>query len=190
MARIEPLPTNELGALNNALEAMISANGYAPNSLPTMARVPGLAEAFGGMAKAAMGNPKLPAGLAHMVAHIASTTAGCRYCAAHSAHNAEHAGVSEEKLAELWVWETSDHFDEAERAALRLAFNAASVPNTVTDESIDDLRNHFDDDQISGIVAVISLFGFLNRWNDTMATDLEDQPNEFAKAVLSPQGWS
>ena len=102
MARIEPLPTNELGALNNALEAMISANGYAPNSLPTMARVPGLAEAFGGMAKAAMGNPKLPAGLAHMVAHIASTTAGCRYCAAHSAHNAEHAGVSEEKLAELF----------------------------------------------------------------------------------------
>lgn len=190
MARISPLPSTELGALNEALNAMVAANGYAPNSLPTMARVPGLAEAFGAIAKSVMGNPNLPGPLLQMVAHIASTTAGCRYCAAHTAHNAEHMGVSEAKLADLWVWETSEHFDDAERAALRLAFHSASVPNTVTDELIAELRGHYDDDQIAGLVAVISLFGFLNRWNDTMSTDLEDQPNEFAEAVLSAQGWS
>ncbi len=189
MARISPLPTSELGPLNAVLETMIANNGYAPNSIPTMARVPGLAPAFGEMAKVVLANPKLPVGLSSMVAHIASTTAGCRYCSAHSAHNAEHAGVSAEKLADLWLWETSEHFDEAERSALRLAFHGASVPNTVTDELIDDMREHFDDDQIAGVVAVISLFGFLNRWNDTMATDLEDKPNEFAEAVLRPQGW-
>lgn len=190
MARISPLPSSELGALNAQLEAMIDASGYAPNSLPTMARVPGLAEAFGAMAKAVLGNPEVPTDLLQMVAHIASTTAGCRYCSAHTAHNAEKLGVSEEKLADLWVWKTSDHFDASEKAALQLAFDSASVPNTVTDEQVDGLREHFTDDQIAGLVAVISLFGFLNRWNDTMATDLEDKPNNFAQEVLAAQGWA
>ena len=189
MARISPLPNSELGPLGERFDQMAKANGYVPNSLPTMARVPGLAEAFGQLAAAVMSNPKLPASLLHMTAHIASTAAGCRYCQAHSAHNAEHAGVSKEKLGELWSWETSEHFDESERAALRLAFHAASVPNAVTDELIDEVRAHFDDDQITGLVAVVSMFGFLNRWNDTMATDLEDTPHDFAHAVLTAQGW-
>jgi hypothetical protein len=32
---------------------------------------------------------------------------------------------------------------------------------------------------------VIALFGFLNRWNDTLATPLEDEPIEY----LSRGGW-
>ncbi|MEM9894102.1 MAG: carboxymuconolactone decarboxylase family protein, partial [Actinomycetota bacterium] len=114
---------------------------------------------------------------------------GCRYCQAHTAHTAKNLGIGEEKLADLWQWETSPHFDAAERAALTLALNAASVPNTATDEHIEELRRHFDDDQILGLVATISLFGFLNRWNDTLATDLEDTPAAFAREVLASGGW-
>jgi hypothetical protein len=39
-------------------------------------------------------------------------------------------------------------------------------------------------------VAVISLFGWLNRWNDTMATELEDEPLAFASQHLTANGWS
>ena len=124
-----------------------------------------------------------------MVAQVASTAAGCRYCQAHTAHSAERLGVSEEKLADLWMFETSDHFDDAERAALRLAFHAGSQPNVATDEDFADCAVHFDDAQISAIVATISLFGYLNRWNDTMATDLEDSPTRFGERVLAPNGW-
>jgi hypothetical protein len=33
------------------------------------------------------------------------------------------------------------------------------------------------------------LFGWLNRWNDTMATDLETHPLEFGLSTLSDSGW-
>ena len=42
--------------------------------------------------------------------------------------------------------------------------------------------------QIVQIVGVISLFGFLNRWNDTVATQLESAPSEFAHGVLEASG--
>jgi alkylhydroperoxidase family enzyme len=59
-----------------------------------------------------------------------------------------------------------------EKAAMDFASAAASVPNAVTDELIVQLRQHWDDGQIVEIMAVIALFGFLNRWNDSMATPL------------------
>jgi hypothetical protein len=39
------------------------------------------------------------------------------------------------------------------------------------------------------IVAVISLFGFLKRRNDTMATALESMPGDLASSHLGPVGW-
>jgi hypothetical protein len=38
-------------------------------------------------------------------------------------------------------------------------------------------------------VAVCAGFGFLNRWNDTMATTLEAEPLDSAQRLLEPQGW-
>ena len=49
---------------------------------------------------------------------------------------------------------------------------------------------HFDEEQVVEIVAALSLFGFLNRWNDTMATELEELPADVAKASLGGSfGW-
>ena len=189
MPRIDPLPAAELEDLSDHLEGTKAILGFVPNSMPTMARVPGLPEAFSALGASIFLNSGVPMTLLQMVAQVASTASGCRYCQAHTATSAHNLGVAEEKLAELWLWETSEHFDDAERAALRLALHAASVPNTTTDEHFDDLRQHFDENQIAGIVATISMFGFLNRWNDTMATSLEDEPNEFAQKVLAPGGW-
>jgi len=31
--------------------------------------------------------------------------------------------------------------------------------------------------------------GYLNRWNDTMATELEDIPLAFGNNVLAKRGW-
>ena len=39
------------------------------------------------------------------------------------------------------------------------------------------------------IVASVALFGYLNRWNDTMATTLEPLANERAETLLGEQGW-
>jgi hypothetical protein len=52
-----------------------------------------------------------------------------------------------------------------------------------------ELRKHWSAEQIVEIVGVIALFGFLNRWNDTMATPLEDEPIEVGEKYLAHGGW-
>ena len=74
--------------------------------------------------------------------------------------------------------------------ALDFALAAGSVPNDVTDEMFAEMRKHWSEDQIVEIAAVIATFGFLNRWNDTMATPLEAEPIAVGEKFLAPHGWS
>lgn len=67
--------------------------------------------------------------------------------------------------------------DEPARAHLDAAERLMGLaPNAVEDRHFDDARRFYNDGQLAEIVAVIARFGFLNRWNDTLATDLETRP--------------
>jgi len=128
---------------------------------------------------------EVPAYLKDLIANVASNAAGCRYCQAHTAHTAHKNGVSVEKLQNIWTFQTSDLFSEKERAALNFALAAGSTPNQVTQVHHEALQQHFTEVQIVEIVATIAIFGFLNRWNDSMATELEEKPLLFAEQYLS-----
>ena len=73
---------------------------------------------------------------------------------------------------------------------LEYAAAAASVPNGVTDELFDRMKLHWSEDQIVEITGIISVFGFLNRFNDSMATPLEPQAIGDATRVLGKGRWS
>ena len=60
----------------------------------------------------------------------------------------------------------------------------------MTDDDFAELERHYTEAQIVDIVAVIALFGFLNRFNDTMATELETSPIEAGKRYLTGRGWT
>lgn len=190
MSRIEPTPRTELPQHEDVFQLVEASMGFVPSSMRTMAKVPGLFEAFSGLAATITMIGEIDRGLAQMIANVASTASGCRYCQAHTATHAAHAGVDDAKVVKLWEFETSELFTEAERAALRVARDAAQNPNAVTDADFDDLKRHFTEAQIIQIVATISLFGYLNRWNDTMATTLESEPLGYASAHLGDVGWS
>ena len=191
MARISPAPPERLSELKDVFERAEQALGFVPNSFYIMGRNPDLMRAFSRLAREVIGVPgKVPMGLKRMVAHIASRSAGCQYCMAHTAESAaEMDGVAPEKIEAIFDYERSDLFSDAERAALALAQAAGQTPNVVTDPDMDALKTHFDEDQIVEIVAVICLFGWLNRFNDTMATDLEQRPMAFGEKHLAPGGW-
>ncbi|MBL6761549.1 MAG: carboxymuconolactone decarboxylase family protein [PS1 clade bacterium] len=164
--------------------------GFEPNSLKIMAHRPEILRGFMALSAAVLGpEAKLAPGLRQMIAYIASAAAGCNYCQAHTAHGAHERGVSAEKIENLWSYETDDLFSDAERAALALAQAAGSVPNRANKAHFDALKPHFTEAEICEIVAVISTFGFLNRWNDTMATPLEESPLAFAEAHLLGSEW-
>ena len=188
--RLSPLQRTEIPELNPKFDLVEAAMGFLPNSLLIMARRPELVAAFATLSATVMGKTSLPAGLSSLVAFVVSRSAGCQYCQAHTHHQAANAGIDAEKLDDVWLYETSPRFSEGERAALRVAQGAAQVPNAVTDEDFAALRVHFDENQILDIVAIISLFGFLNRWNDTLATELESAPIRHAEEHLAARGWT
>ena len=189
MARIDPLGPESVGELFDEVANSERGTGFFPNSILTMARVPGLPEAFSALGRVVYTNGLVAPELLILVGHVASTAAGCRYCEAHTAHGAEALVAESDKLAAVWEFETSDLFDDAERAALRLALHGGAVPNCVSDDDIEDARKYFTDDQIAALVAMIAMFGFLNRWNDTLATELEDPPREVGERILAGRGW-
>ncbi len=163
--------------------------GFVGNSTKTMARRPKIRNAFSRLFGEVMFQGEIDSGLKFLMAQMASTSYGCRYCQAHTSHSAHNNGISEQKIAALYEFETNPLFDDAERAALRFARDAALQPNATTPDHFEQLRAHYTEDQIVELMATIATFGFLNRWNDTMATELEAEPLEFARQHLADNGW-
>ncbi len=180
MANMDPLPREQHPELEELFAHYDRTLGFVPNSLFTMARRPEILRAFSELITQIWNTGTLPKALKPLVGIMASVAAGCRYCQAHEAVDASERGVNEEKIAAIWDFERSPLFDEGERAALRFARDASLVPNEVTPSHFAELRRHWDDGQIVEILAVVGLFGFLNRWNDSMATDLEETPFDLA----------
>jgi len=165
-------------------------HGYVPNSNLVIARKPKILEAFRNLNSAifAEDNTVKP-GLLALVGNIASQAAGCTYCVAHTSNNAEIFGVSAQKIAALWDFERNKLFSAAERAALRFAQSAASVPNMVSDHEIKCVVKYFGEEGVVEILAVVSYYGFLNRWNDSLATELEKKAFLRATQTLRDTPW-
>jgi uncharacterized peroxidase-related enzyme len=186
-----PTPVDSIAAEMQPLFDMINAQmGFIPNSFLTMAKRPALLQAFMPLAGYIFGETfNIEPTIRQMAAYMASYGSGCRYCQAHTSHSAEKTGLSGEKIANLWQFETSDLFDAREKAVCAFALAAGQTPNTVTDDHYAALNQFFTEEEIIDLVAVISLFGFFNRWNDTLGTTLEAEPAEFAESSLAHSGW-
>ncbi len=193
MSRIAPLPVSHSPELERQFDHFVALQGFAPNSLLIMQRKPTLVAAFTQLSAAVMDPAgEVDLGLRRLIGHVASKAAGCAYCQAHTLLGASKIGVDEAKLADVWRYRESPHYSPAERAALDFALAAASQPNDVTNEGFARLRDHWSETQIVEILGVVALFGFMNRWNDSLATPLEDAPVEVARraAALAGARWS
>ena len=149
-----------------------------------------MVKGFGVLTKAVMSeDSEVDLGFKRLIAHFCSRAAGCQYCEAHSLIAAEIHGVSPEKVQAIWDYKTSDLYTEAERVALDYALAAGSVPNAVDEEMMIEMKKHWSENQIVEILGAICLYGFLNRWNDSMGTSIEDGAVESAEKYLGEVGW-
>jgi uncharacterized peroxidase-related enzyme len=189
MPHVQPLPWSANPQFHERFEHYQSTRGFVPNSILTMQHRPAIAQAFMDLNKAVLYEGTVSKELKMLVSLVTSQASGCRYCQAHMTNLASIYRASDEKIRAVWDFETSALFSPAERAALRLGYHAALVPNEATEADFDELRRHFDDGQIVEIVATIALFGYLNRWNDTMATALEDRARDVASRAIGSVGW-
>ena len=165
--------------------------GFCPNSVLTMQRRPAIAKAFVELNMAVMENHgDLTSEFKRLIAFVSSNTAGCRYCQAHTIRAAERYGASQERLENVWNFENQKCFSDKEKAALRFAHEASMIPVNINKDSEQKLHDHWSDDDIVEIMGVISLFGYLNRWNDVMATSLEDGAKSSANNFLKGISWN
>ena len=189
--RIQPLPPETSPELKDDFEAIAKNLGFIPNSVLIMQRKTKLVKALRQMLAAVWApDGEVDRAFKRLVAHVASRAAGCQYCMAHTAGGALLFGVDPNKVAAVWDFRTSPLYTEGERVALDFAIAAASVPNGVTEEMFAEMRKHWSETQIVEVVAVVAVFGFLNRWNDTMGTPLEEEPIEVGEKFLAAHGWS
>lgn len=191
MALVRPLDEAEIEPqLRAEVQFFKGPLGVVPNSVRTMAHRPEIARAFTRLNIAVMEcHGAVKPELKRLLGYVTSFVSGCRYCQAHTILGAERFGASAERLDSVWDFEESPHFSEAEKAALSFAHAAAQVPNAVTPEIIERLQAHWSEGDIVEIMGVIALFGYLNRWNDSMGSALEDLPMAAAEAHLAPRGW-
>lgn len=193
MARIELADRNTLPEeFKERFDVIEKSNGYIPNSYMQLAHRPPILKALMDLSKAVIRDEgTLDRGFRFLIAYISSRTAGCQFCQAHNISSAARWGISDDKLNAIWDYETSPLFTDAERAAFDYARGASVVPNAVSDEIFARVKQHYSTPQIVEMTAVIALFGWQNRFNDTLHTDLDQHTLDWAAQfdLADKTGW-
>ena len=191
MAHLDPIPLADVEEddIRERFEHYRNTRGFTPNSIMTMVRRPNIVRAFMALNQAVLYEGSVPEETKMLVSLACSYAAGCLYCQSHMTNLSSIYKASDEKIAALWNFEKSPLFSAAERAAISLALKAGALPNAASQADFDELKKYYSDEQIVEIVASIALFGYLNRWNDTMATTLEAFPADVAERAIGAVGW-
>ena len=190
MPLVEPLTDISDPEVKELVNFFNETLGFCPNSVLTMQRRPGIAKAFVQLNMAVMENHgKLTSEFKRLIAFVSSNTAGCRYCQAHTIRAAERYGASLVRLENVWDFENQDCFSDAEKSALKFAQEASMVPVNVAASTEMQLHAYWSNEDIVEIMGVVALFGYLNRWNDVMATTLEDGANLSGSDLLKGTSW-
>lgn len=188
---VTPKSSDDDSELQKLIEFFNETLGFCPTSVKTMYHRPRIAYAFIELNKAVMeNNGHVTSALKRLIGYISSNAAGCRYCQAHTIRAAERYQASIHQLENIWEYKTHPAFNEAERAALDFALAASILPNAVDDSIATKLRAYWNEGEIVEIMGVIALFGYLNRWNDSMATEMEAGAIESGNKFLATKGWN
>lgn len=191
MPLVKPLSPDSNPDIKKMAEFFNETLGFCPNSVLTMQIRPEIASSFINLNIAVMNNQgRVTSAFKRIIAWVSSNAAGCNYCQAHAIRAAERYGAEKEQLDNVWEYKTHKAFNEAERAALDFSVAASQVPNTVDENIQKRLHQYWDDGEIVEILGVVSLFGYLNRWNDSMGTSIEKEATESAEKFLTKKGWN
>jgi len=190
MPLVTPLSAEHDKETQKLAEFFNETLGFCPNSVLTMQRRPAISKAFINLNKAVMANEgRVTSALKRMIAWVSSNSTGCRYCQAHAIRAAERYGAVQEQLDNIWEYRTHEAFSDAERAALDFSLAASMVPNAVDENIKTELYKYWNEGEIVEMLGVISLFGYLNRWNDSMGTILEGDAIESGNQFLGKHGF-
>ena len=186
---LSPLKREDVPELEDTFRITEEYLGFSANDVLTMARLPAATKAYIEFAIAVIQEATIDPQLIQLITLIASAVSGCRYCTAHSANNCNDAGVDAQKISAVWEYQSSPLFSEKERVALDFAFKAAQSPSTLEQSDYDHAKQFFNETELTEIILLVCQMGFFNRWNDSVATTLEQKPLKFSQLALPEEHW-
>ncbi|MFH8617145.1 carboxymuconolactone decarboxylase family protein [Streptomyces sp. NPDC017979] len=110
----------------------------------------------------------LPAATQELVKIRASQINGCGFCTDMHTKEAAHAGETATRLHLIATWREATVFTDAERAALELTEEGTRIADAsggVGDQVWARAAEHFDEEQLSSLIALIGLINTYNRLN-------------------------
>jgi AhpD family alkylhydroperoxidase len=114
----------------------------------------------------AIDQSSLPKATQELVNLRASQINGCGWCVDIHTKEAAAAGETAVRLHLVAAWRHATVFTAAERAALALTEEGTRLADSgagVSDETWAQVREHYDDDQIAGLVSLVALINATNR---------------------------
>jgi AhpD family alkylhydroperoxidase len=92
----------------------------------------------------------------------ASQINGCAYCIDMHTKDARAAGETEQRIFALNAWRETPFFSDKERAALAWTGAVTLVNHGVPDAEFEEVRRHFDDQQLVNLTWAVAA---INSWN-------------------------
>ncbi|MBL1079925.1 carboxymuconolactone decarboxylase family protein [Nocardia sp. 2] len=115
----------------------------------------------------------VPQTILQLVELRASQINGCGFCTDMHSKDAQAAGEDSVRLNLVAAWREATVFTEAERAALALAEEGTRIADAqhgVSDETWEQARKHFDEEQLAALVTAIAMINAFNRLNVIVRT--------------------
>jgi uncharacterized peroxidase-related enzyme len=175
MARVPYLSHAGATPDTEALWRRVEAERKVPtaNIFRALAHAPALLDAFLSYANALRDESELEPRLRELAILAVGHATGTEYEIAHHRSHAIKAGVTQQQIADVADFESSDAFDDAERAVMRLA-RESTLQVQVSDQRWADAHAHLPDRQMVELCMTIAWYNSGVRIMGSLGIELED----------------
>lgn len=151
------------GEAHKIYEQFTSKDKNVPKWLQVMANCDDIMVGFFTMFKATMDDAPLPSELKWKVANEVSQINKCQFCVDATNAALRQFGLSDDDIAEVGAKAT-----EREKVAMAFARAVTEKAWEIDPAIAGQARQHFNDEEMVELTAVIGLFNYLNRFNDAL----------------------
>ena len=175
MARIEGVPQDEAGPMvklvyrfmRRGMKKMTgreAAHGSGIEPVEIWARQPKMLSGMGKFQQSVRKSHTVDERLKYLVELKGAQMIGCEFCVDLGSQICRNSGFSDDELLALPRYRQSDLFTEREKAALDYTAAVMRTPVEVTDELFDHMKQHFTDEQLVELTALLTVVN-LDRFN-------------------------
>lgn len=166
---ISPVPRDQAPPeVQPIFERLTQAFGNTPAFFATLARVPEALQHFIPLYAAVINRGKVGPRYKELAYLKTALINGCEYCfRAHSASGKKH-GITEEQIKNLAFFQRSAAYDAKEKAVLLYAERVTRGASAIREGAVNELKQHFSDDQIVELTLTVCVANFTNRFNDAL----------------------